>query len=506
MLAVRARGVLAAALVLGAVAQHEVPGKCEGMDKKQDKEQCDAGPNGCDQDAAIFGPQAYAKCMEVRLVLAYNVSRNVTVSDTRYGDHPFPDDTGKEEVSCVRGWPTGATGLGGFPQGPEDCPLNWNCNNNGVCRNGLYCGVDIKCHQCARCFPRPNQWRRTTANLGNCGNCKTAFYPSVDEYSSLQIMDNCAPWPDRDACRGHFGCDWTVPADTTGGSCMPGPILHKDQSGALTSHHGREDKHTIFVPHQEMFLEVGAVKAGHGIVRSPIVVLSDDKAEVEALYAKIGLVGGYPRKLVWEQTATINPGCDGNPKVEVSRSGKTVVESLGAPCNVPAGDDDAGCNPGHGLKAPDGRIMNDTDDRPLTGYWPATECGFSTLLGSYKEGNFNGMVWPKDTDTDKFPQADDKHTDCTQHMCGVRHEVAKKEKDKAVQIFVSWTGDDKDGRDMTSGGLSYQSFHAFSVRLFALSAIHSHLLAYALVRQTCPRTRWGFVHLHRIESDTCSTG
>eukprot|EP01047_Picozoa_sp_COSAG01_P057026 COSAG01_NODE_6543_length_3614_cov_8.708962_4_plen_501_part_00 len=498
MLAARARGVLAAALVLGAVAQHEVPGKCEGMDKNDEKEQCDKDPsNGCGAPEARAGPQAYAKCMEVRLVLAYNGN----VSDTRYRDHPFPGDTGKEEGSCVVGDEHGAppwAGGGLLPTGAKNCPLDWNCNIHGICRNGLYCGGDFKCHQCARCFPRPNEWKPATAN--ECGNCKTAFYPSVDEYSSLQVMDNCAPWPDRAACRSHFGCDWTKADHETGGSCVPGPILMKDSSPGgrlrlcLAENAGkmgdrscpslRRDTHTIFVPHQQMFLEVGAVTAGHGIVRSPIVVLSDHKVEVEALYVKIGLVGGYPRKLVWEQTATINPGCDGNPEVKVSRSGKTVVESLGAPCNVPPGDDDAGCNPGPGLKAPDGRPMNHTkapDGRPLTGYWPATECGFSTLLGSYKEGNFNGMVWPKDTDVEKFPQADDKHTDCSQHMCGLSHDDARAKGVLPAHIFVSWTGEDVDGRDMSSGGLSYQSFHAFSVCLLALPTT-----AARVTQLTCP--------------------
>eukprot|EP01047_Picozoa_sp_COSAG01_P019787 COSAG01_NODE_1111_length_11656_cov_50.161028_6_plen_204_part_00 len=188
------------------------------------------------------------------------------------------------------------------------------------------------------------------------------------------------------------------------------------------------------------------------------------------MYVKIGMVGGYPRKLVWEQTATINPGCDGNPEVHVPRSGKTAVESLGAPCYV-AGDDDAGCNTRHSLTAPNGSSIAGT-----TGYWPATECGFSTLLlvGSYKEGKFNGMLWPADTDVEntdveKFPQADDKHTDCSQHMlCGLSHDDARAEGVLPSQIFVSWTSEDVDGRDMSSGGLSYQSFHAFSVCLLAL--------------------------------------
>jgi hypothetical protein len=477
MLAARARGVLAAALVLGAVAQHEVPGKCEGMDKNDDNDLCDNDPasNGCGAPEARAGPQAYAKCMEVRLVLAYS-----NVSNTRWKSYPFTGDTGKEEGRCAPDQSGNQT-----THGPsEKCPVEWNCNRRGMCRNGLYCGKDHKCHQCAGCF---EPWRPDQPNL--CGNCKTVFYPSVDEYSSLQIMDSCAGWKPAD-CDMHYGCE-SVPTVSGGTKCLPGPILcpgpgcpTHSQGPLLCSAKHRpsdcpdpplKDSHTIFVPHQEMFLEVGSLKQGHGIVRSPIVVLSDHNVEVEAMYVKIGMVGGYPRKLVWEQTATINPGCNGSPEVHVPRSGKTVVQSLGAPCYV-SGDDDAGCNTGPGLKFPNGSSIAGT-----TGYWPATECGFSTLLGSYKEGKFNGMLWPADTDVEKFPQANDKHTDCSQHMCGLSHDDARAEGVLPAQIFVSWTGEDVDGRDMSSGGLSYQSFHAFSVCLLALPTT-----AARATQLTCP--------------------
>jgi hypothetical protein len=223
------------------------------------------------------------------------------------------------------------------------------------------------------------------------------------------------------------------------------------------------DKHTIFVPHQEMFLEMGALREGHGIVRSPIVLLSNGEVEVDAMYAKLGLVHGFPRKIVWEQTAQINPGCDKNPHLSHHRTSSTLLPALGAPCSITGDDEDAGCNPIIGNKenpapllGPAGKPIPETQ-----GFWPATECGFSTLLGSYNDGKFNGMVWPPDTDKDKFPQA--KNTDCSQDMCGIAAHDAKTNL-YPLHIYISWTGTDVDDRDMSSAGLSYQSFHAFSAK------------------------------------------
>ena len=150
--------------------------------------------NDCDGPEATSGPQEHRKCMVLNGVLAYNASENIHEGDAlRYlGGNTDP---GTENQECAVVPNVDLHGIRGDVNGAANCPLHWNCDTHGLaCRNGLYCSnssstgnaAGTKCLQCANCDTDPSS--HYTDLSGHCGNCKTKFYPSVDEYSSFQIF------------------------------------------------------------------------------------------------------------------------------------------------------------------------------------------------------------------------------------------------------------------------------------------------------------------------------
>ena len=473
------RGAALACLVAGAAAQSD-----------------DNCPDA-NMDAKLAGGLGWNECLEVRVVLTYNSEHPAHVD--------YVDPTGHYGEDCV----LSSHFTGETVTTPQDCPIGWNCHemadrNLGVqaCRNGLYChpggateaGHVGVCEQCAGC------------NGANCGNCKTKFYPQVDQYSVLRLLDYCDSLPeaasgDQVACADTMGCMWT------GTNCRPGPTPAAGNSGQhLTlraSTDTKPDKHVTFSAGQEFFLETGQEGVGNGVVRSPVVAFSnDDQSYVIAMYAKIGLLNGFPRLFTWEQTGVINSAC--SPKVNRPGSMNTIR-------NITAGCTSAG-------GACEGNACCDDTARQ----WDMTDCGFSTYTGYYADGKFAGMQWPgpsctgtatdtsatpdcsavapsadltcpagctydAGTDTDVHPQAD---ADCSQSMCAVEAPAAadlqsgdvrcnspfiihprsvltllclhKQEVLSPFNIYLTWTGTDKDARDMSSQGLSYESFRQYS--------------------------------------------
>jgi len=339
----------------------------------------------------------------------------------------------------------------------SDCPVGWNCHtvaaigaaadaaDFGVqaCRNGLYCHpADARnpadtgvCEQCAGCTG------------ANCGNCQTKFYPQVDQYSVLRLLDYCGDLAEEE-CAGHMGCMWAdgAPAPATG-VCRPGPTPVAGSSGNLiAARSAKPDKHVTFSAGQEFFLEMGQEGVGNGVVRSPVVAFAnDDTASVIAMYAKIGLVDGHPRQIMWEQTGQINTAC--TPKV--SRTG-----SMDNYRNVTVSCDSVG---GH---CPD--LVQPWDGHQTGLGWDMTDCGFATIRGYYDENRkFGGMRWPvENSDPSSEQYSPNAERDCSQSMCAVTLDAA--EGLSPFNIYTTWTGTDVDQRDMTSSGLSYESFRQYS--------------------------------------------
>lgn len=416
----RVATVVAVGLVLasGQAIHMSMDAKCaneagEPLATAYDQEQC----ADCDGAEATAGPQLYGKCMAVKVVLAYNASRSIHESDHHERQYPGSKDSdpGTENQQCAKGNITAAK-----------CPLHWNCGaNNLACRNGLYCsngteasGKGSKCLQCANC------------KGAECGNCKTTFYPSVDEYSSFQIFDTCGAWTGskHPKCNDISGCMEVK------GKCLPGPYWNGPHENPYDALETSSDAHVLLAKNQEFFLEMGTPHGGHGIVRSPIAVYAQDDLEVTLFYAKIGMGSGYPRNIEWEQTGELSSKQECAKKITHERTVTNEIAGIKGFCATVA-DEDA---------------CTDT-----TTAFPATECGFSTFKGAYsKEGKFIGMQWPADTDHDEIPQA--KHTDCNQNMCAQSEGTLS-----PIQFFVTWSGTDADGRPMISSGKSYQAFHLY---------------------------------------------
>ena len=373
----------------------------------------------------------WGQCLEVSVVL---VNDGVLSGDVPEDNH------GKYGQRCVRA--EHFTGDGISVEKASDCPRGWNCNSDdddGVhaCRNGLYCNQAGTCDPCSSCPPD-----------GSCGNCRTTFYPRVDDYSVLRLTDYCDRTSHQDTCNGWMGCMW---AGGEEGKCLPGPIpssaqgdhlsLTKPQLDARADH----DKHIIFTPNQEFYVEMGRDGVGNGVVRSPIVVFAQDNVEVAAMYLKLGMVHGFPRKIAWEQTHAISSSCGDpggtTPAVKYTAKRSNLRPHMLAKC-----------------ASVDGHCADNGGAGGVT-LWPMTDCGFSTLEGYYKDKKFHGMQWvgppPKNETIDGGPP-----DDCTQDMCGIT--PAKDGEVAPVQIYPTWMGTDKNDRDMTSGGLTYESFQQYS--------------------------------------------
>ena len=168
-------------------------------------------------------------------------------------------------------------------------------------------------------------------------------------------------------------------------------------------------------------------------MRSPIVVYAQGEKEVTFFYAKLGMGGGYPRNIEWEQTGLISSHVECPDRVKHARSVFTKLNGIKGYCATISGEG----------------ACSDTAKA-----WPSTGCGFSTFKGFYSEGKFAGMEWPADTDAEAFPQS--THVTCNQDMCA--HDVtAEGYSLKPVQFFVTWSGTDVGDRPLTSSGKSYQN-------------------------------------------------
>lgn len=359
----------------------------------------------------------------------------------------------------------------------SDCPVGWNCNfvtaHNSdstvdttagthlqACRNGLYCHPNGRreddrglCDHCANCAAG-NGLNEFQA----CGNCRTTFYPRVDQYSVLRIKDYCDPDDStiKEAeCNGMMGCHWAG-----AGKCRPGPHAeprHKDDDHIDLDFPtaSTNDEHVTLRPDQEFFVEMGQRGHGNGVVRSPVVVFSKPQGaagaktvEAAGMYLKLAMLNGHPRRISWEQTGKISPNCgfdasspDAHLHVQVDGlSRNNPLRGITATCDSPE-------NPSH---------CRDTNTP-----WPMTECGFGTYDGYYQKNDgdqvpkFAGMRWV-DHDNNTIPGSS-LPVDCSQDMCGLEPTDIT-----PVQIYVTWAGTDKDDRDMTSGGLTFESFQQYS--------------------------------------------
>ena len=399
---------------------------------------------------------AYGQCLEVSLVL---------VHDNAHPLHEdYTDRTGLEAGDCVPAdhfvWDTSpdsgvTSSMRAHPpvMSRTDCPLGWNCNlvaktnsnSDGTaapreleaCRNGLYCHHSNSkpdeagtCEQCASCVG------------DECGNCRTTFYPQVDQYSVLRLQDSCDYLLTEDPCNGVMGCFW----DDVGKKCLPGPVPSQGEGNHLNlrppavAHSPPDtDKHMVFVPGQEFYVEMGRQGVGNGVVRSPIVVFADgdDGTEAIAMYLKLGMLNGIPRLITWEQTGKINSDCGGLQHVTSSGS-LSNIRNMTAVCNSISGH----C-------------------ADSTKQWHMTDCGFNTYKGYYPEdGKFAGMQWTDPPESGASTIDGAPVDDCSQDMCGVKPE--KGDPVGPVQLYLTWTGTDLDARDMTSGGLTYESFRQYS--------------------------------------------
>ena len=427
----------------------------------EDEATCTAA--GADNFAARLAAGAfYGECLPVSAVLVFDGSE--------YADATaFPDRKGLVGEDCVHPEHfTGSLTVGGTgcsssnPAGctapTSNCPVGWNCNivsdpDNAAhrgyglqaCRNGLYChkggarsaGV---CEECAGCTG------------ASCGNCKTTFYPRVDQYSVMRLADSCAP--QMDPAKGIAaeppetkGCDAIMGCMTVGTKCVPGPLTGTttgsttDLKAPTCPADGCPDGHTIFrapsaadkIVAQEFFVEMGLEGNGNAVVRSPIAVFSDKDFEATAMYLKAGVLNGIPRKVSWEQTGLITTACAHKVTWPLSRS--NVRDNITAAC---ASIDDHCGVPG-----------------PISGKWPMTDCGFGTYEGYYPaDGKFAGMTWPDGTEG--APSDDCSQTFCAEEPPDPGPDV------NPIQLYMTWAGTAADARDMSSGGLTYESFRQYS--------------------------------------------
>jgi hypothetical protein len=421
---------LAGTLQLGAEAEYDDAKMCEA-----------ALAQGAGFSDYLTGGAEWHQCLEVSVVL---VNDGVLSGDVPEDDH------GKVGQRCVAG--EHFTGIDVLLE--SDCPKGWNCNSVQAevkaCRNGLYChdGARATCEQCSSCPMN-----------GPCGNCRTTFYPRVDEYSVLRLSDFCdrGAYKTEDTCNAAMGCHWARGATAADSKCLPGPITAQGTGGHLqlrapdASSAADADRHMVFTPGQEFYVEMGRDGIGNGVVRSPIVVFAQDNVEALAMYLKLGMVSGFPRKIAWEQTGLISSSCgDASlPHVKLPGSRRNLRPHLLAKC-ASVKDSTTG----------QGYCADGTDGTGGVADWPMTDCGFSTLEGLYtKEGKFDGMRWvgpPPDNTTIEGGPADD----CSQDMCGAP--PVKGEAVAPVQLYLTWMGTDKGGRDMTSGGLTYEAFKQYS--------------------------------------------
>ena len=422
--------------------------------------------------ARLSGGAFYGQCLAAVVVLVFDGSEYADAS-------VFPDRSGLVGEDCVPAahfanlgvcapFCVGGDGCAANPsacKASKNCPVGWNCNTVSsdaspprsfglqACRNGLYChaggarrdGDAGTCEECAGCTGT------------SCGNCKTSFYPRVDQYSVMRLADSCQPQMDSAKGTPTEQCDAIMGCVMSGDDCVPGPIPG-DHAGAVgvSGHLALKapaatavDGHTIFrtpsssarIVAQEFFVEMGLEGNGNAVVRSPIAVFSKDSmAEATAMYLKLGVLNGIPRKVSWEQTGLINTACTLKVNWPLSRS--NVRSNITAACS--SVDDHCGV---HG---------------PIGGKWPMTDCGFGTYEGYYPaDGKFAGMSWPAGTEG---APADD----CSQNFCGASPPTAAELADpkfggvNPIQLYLTWAGTDAEGRHMSSGGLTYESFRQYS--------------------------------------------
>ena len=418
-----------------------------GAAEYDDQASCQAARDANFQDRLATGAK-WGECLEISVVLVNDPNHPLT--------QDYQDRSGMQGSPCV----AGTVFQGAVPgevsvTSPSDCPRGWNCNTDAqarvkACRNGLFCDSGSRtCEQCASC----------TGDEEYCGNCRTTFYPRVDDYSVLRLEDFC-DLPGRhntqEACNAQMGCVWVVDAGTT--HCLPGPIpdqgdgqhttLRLPRAVATAAGPADLDKHMVFTPGQEFYVEMGRDGVGNGVVRSPIVVFAQaDGIEAVAMYLKLAMLNGYPRRISWEQTGKISPNCPmtdpqtgqvtNAPHVKYAASRRNERPHLWARCFSVA-------SPSH--------------CKDSVYQWPMTDCGFGTYDGHYDpDGKFAGMRWVDNTNA-TIPGGPAE--DCSQDMCGTA--PVKGEPVTPVQLYLTWTGTDVEARDMTSGGLTYEAFQQYS--------------------------------------------
>jgi hypothetical protein len=398
---------------------------------RSDKE-CGSPPS----QNTLAGPVEWDECMEVRAVLVFNLQDGPALSNNK----------GTEGASCE-------AGSNFSPSLTETimCPLGWNCvldtaGSVQACRNGLFCETTAnKCEQCAGCYSNSDAKIADGGAMPPiCGNCKTRFYPAVDEYAAFRLLDSCSQYSASDCgstdgncdCNNVMGCH-----DNGDGGCRPGPVA-SDDSLEMTNPIGTTvDSNVVFVANQEFMLEMGMESVNFGMVRSPIVIYRDEQFSISAMYAMISMKEGYPRKIAWEQTAEVYTACAPSVKRKLSASNNR--STIRATCSETGAADPKVCD----YTTP-GKMYDGTD------------CGFSTLAGYVKEGKLQGMFWPPtSTSTDENIKRE-RANDCTQFMCASVIEPSTAV--APIQIFVTWKGTDSTDRLMSSGGLSYESFRQYS--------------------------------------------
>lgn len=386
----------------------------------------------------LAGPLEWDDCLELRVTLSYDEEAAAIDGRGSLGQACVPYNLFEDQSGNP------------FINRREDCPLHWNCVGAGpaikACRNGLYCDTSTNtCEQCAMCNQNTDA---ASANAGvtppTCGNCKTRFYLSVDEYSVIRVLDSCGQYSgQQEECELVMGCAYDA------GTCLPGPVVQPGASDSdpvtISADHTVNDENTLFTPNQQFYLEVGYPGEGYGMVWSPSVVYADDAFEVISMYSIIQIVDGYPRKILWEQTKDLSPSC--SPAIERVQSNQNNRSSITATCSEPPGAETRVC------------------DLTLPGkQYEATACGFSTYAG-YKttvEGQsdpvFQRMLWPLDSSDGEENERRQAQNQCSQNMCA----QAGTQEVEPLQIYITWRGTDVDGRLMSSSGLSYEAFRQFS--------------------------------------------
>ena len=411
----------------------------------------DSFVSGIDKDCGVptnskslVGPAAWDECMEARVVLIYN-KENEGASWTK----------GREGDACVNAKTEFIDSSNNpFVTKRAECPLYWNCVGTGstvkACRNGLYCDMESNtCEQCAGCEANADSASAEDGDMPPvCGNCKTRFFPAVDEYSVFRLLDSCDQYSAISCSTSDCPCNEVMGCSDNGdAACRPGPVVDADTLIKAPSSATRaNDENTIFVARQEFTLEMGKSTEGYGIVRSPFTIFATDDFAITAMYASISLGDGYPRKISWEQTGEVTKSC--SPKIEQVLSAHNNRSTIRAPCREPSSADPKIC-----------------DYTAIDKLFDATDCGFSTLAGyrAKTEGRedtvLQGMLWPIDSSDADENERRARANVCTQTMCASKKESGQP---MPLQIFVTWKGTDEGGRSMASGGLSYEAFRQFS--------------------------------------------